>query len=78
MNSPRNRRATAIRSRRTQAGSVMALGLGELTLESFLNEPLRAKVDLLDVGGLHEDQIRIRLATREDFDRLGVDRDIFG
>jgi pilus assembly protein FimV len=60
-----------------QAGSVMALGLGELTLESFLNEPLRAKVDLLDVGGLHEDQIRIRLATREDFDRLGVDRAYF-
>lgn len=60
-----------------QAGSVMALGLGELTLESFLNEPLRARVDLLDVGGLHEDQIRIRLATREDFDRLGVDRAYF-
>ncbi|WP_162300037.1 FimV family protein [Kineobactrum sediminis] len=60
-----------------QAGSVWGLGLGELTLESFLNEPLKARVSLLDVGDLHEDQIRVRLATTEDFDRLGVDRAYF-
>jgi pilus assembly protein FimV len=60
-----------------QAGSVFALGLGELTLQSFLNEPLRARVSLLDVGSLDEDQIRVRLATSEDFDRLGVDRAYF-
>ena len=56
------------------ASSLMALGLGELELESFLNEPLNASVDLLNMGGLHEDQIRIRLATSEDFAKLGVDR----
>ena len=60
-----------------QAGSVFALGLGELTLESFLNEPLKARVSLLDIGNLHEDQIRVRLATADDFDRLGVDRSYF-
>lgn len=60
-----------------QAGSVWALGLGELTLDTFLNEPLRAEVELLNTGGLHEDQIRVRLATTEDFDRLGVDRAYF-
>lgn len=60
-----------------QAGSVFALGLGELTLESFLNEPLKARVSLLDIGNLHEDQIRVRLATAADFDRLGVDRSYF-
>jgi pilus assembly protein FimV len=60
-----------------QAGSTYALGLGELTLESFLNEPLRARVSLLDIGSLHEDQIRVRLATPGDFDRLGVDRAYF-
>ncbi|GAB3276618.1 hypothetical protein GCM10027297_12260 [Parahaliea aestuarii] len=59
------------------AGSVWALGLGDITLESFLNEPLKAKVDLLNTGGLHEDQIRVRLATTEDFDRMGVDRAYF-
>ena len=60
-----------------QAGSVWALGLGEMTLESFLNEPLKAQVDLLNTGGLHSDEIRVRLATAEDFDRMGVDRAYF-
>ncbi len=59
------------------AGSLMALGLGELTLESFLNEPLKASVDLLNIDGLHEDQIRVRLATTEDFKKLGLDRVYF-
>jgi len=48
-----------------------------MTLESFLNEPLKAKVDLLNTGDLDEDQIKVRLATTEDFDRLGVDRAYF-
>lgn len=60
-----------------QSGSVWALGLGEISLESFLNEPLNAKVELLNTGDLQEDQIRVRLATRDDFDRLGVDRSYF-
>ena len=55
----------------------MALGLGEMQLESFLNEPLQARVDLLNTGGLHEDEIRIRLATREDFEKMGVERAYF-
>lgn len=58
-------------------GAVSALGLGELTLDSFLNEPFKAKVDLLNMEDLSEHQIRIRLATSEDFDRLGVDRAYF-
>ena len=57
--------------------SLMALGLGEISLESYLNEPLKAQVDLLNIGGLNEDQIRIRLATTEDFKRMGVDRAYF-
>ena len=59
------------------SSTLMALGLGEMKLESFLNEPLKAKVDLLDTTGLHEDQVRIRLATKDDFDRLGVERSYF-
>jgi len=56
---------------------VLALGLGEVRLESFLNEPLKASVDLLNMGGLHEDEIKIRLATTEDFDKLGIERNFF-
>ena len=59
------------------ASAVWALGLGEMELESFLNEPLRAKVDLLNTGGLHADEIKVRLATREDFDKMGLDRAYF-
>ena len=60
-----------------QAGSAYALGLGDLELESFLNEPLNAQVQLLNTGNLNEEQIRIRLATREDFERMGVERAYF-
>ena len=59
------------------AGSLMALGLGELELESFLNEPLKASVDLLNMGGLDEDQVKVRLAATDDFDKLGLERDYF-
>jgi len=55
----------------------LALGLGELKLQSYLNEPLKASVDLLNTDGLHGDEIRIRLATREDFKKLGLDRSYF-
>ncbi|HEY6131030.1 MAG TPA: FimV/HubP family polar landmark protein, partial [Halioglobus sp.] len=59
------------------AGSSWALGLGEIKLESFLNEPLKASVDLLNMGSVHEDQVRIRLASSDDFDKQGVDRAYF-
>lgn len=56
---------------------VSALGLGEIRMQSFLNEPLRAEVELLDMRELAADDIRIRLAGSEDFDRLGVERSYF-
>ena len=60
-----------------QATSALSLGLGALQLQSFLNEPLNASVDLLDMGGLHADEIIIRLASRDDFDKFGLDRPYF-
>jgi len=54
-----------------------ALGLGGLTLHSYLNEPLRAEVDLLEYRGLDPSQIKIRLAGPEDFARAGVERPHF-
>ncbi len=59
------------------ASSSFALGLGDLQIDSFLNEPLKAKVDLLNTAGLHPDEIHIRLANRQDFERMGVDRAYF-
>ena len=60
-----------------QATSALSLGLGALQLQSFLNEPLNASVDLLDMGGLHADEVIIRLASRDDFDKFGLDRPYF-
>ncbi|MDZ7781838.1 MAG: FimV/HubP family polar landmark protein [Halioglobus sp.] len=60
-----------------QASTALALGLGEFKLESYLNEPLQGSVDLLNMGSLHQDEIKIRLGTREDFERLGLDRPFF-
>jgi pilus assembly protein FimV len=59
------------------ASPVLALGLGDMELKSFLNEPLRADVTLLDLRGLTADDIRIRLGGVEDFDRMGVERSYF-
>ncbi|MEM9759289.1 MAG: FimV/HubP family polar landmark protein [Pseudomonadota bacterium] len=61
----------------TIASPALALGLGDIEMQSFLNEPLRAEVALLDTRQLTVDDIRIRLAAVEDFDRLGVDRNYF-
>lgn len=56
---------------------VLGLGLGDVKLMSYLNEPLRAEVALLDVKDLDIEDIRVRMATQEDFDRLGVERAYF-
>ncbi|MBD2836810.1 FimV family protein [Pseudomonas sp. JM0905a] len=59
------------------SGLVPALGLGEITLHSALNQPLDAEIELLEVGDLNDSEIKIRLASADDFERAGVDRFIF-
>ena len=51
-----------------------AVGLGDIALKSYVNEPLQATIVLLDTGSLAEPEIRVALASSEDFDRLGVER----
>lgn len=60
-----------------QANFANALGLGNLSIKSALNQPLNAEIKLLDVGDLDPTQVKIQLATAEDFQRSGVDRDYF-
>lgn len=60
-----------------QAGLASALGLGELSLNSTLNQPLDAEIRLLDTGELDPSQVVVRLASGEDFERAGVERDFF-
>ena len=56
------------------AGFAQALGLGEITLHSQLDQPLNAEIRLRGLGDLDPDQIIVRLAPAADFERSGVDR----
>ena len=59
------------------SGLVPALGLGEITLHSALNQPLEAEIELLEVGDLGASDLLVRLAPAEVFNRSGVDRLVF-
>lgn len=59
------------------ASWTFGLGLGEIKLNSSLNQPLDADIKLLQVRGLVADDIYIELASAEDFKRVGVDRPFF-
>lgn len=54
-----------------------ALGLGEIMLNSSLNKPLSADIQLLQVRDLTANEVIVRLASREDFQRAGVERTSF-
>jgi len=57
-----------------EATSALGLGLGEITLRSALNEPLKAEIRLRGTDDLGSDQIIVRLAPSADFDRSGIER----
>ncbi len=59
------------------SGLVPALGLGEITLHSALNQPLDAEIELLEVGDLNDSEIKVSLASADAFEHAGVDRFIF-
>ncbi|MBG7454610.1 FimV family protein [Pseudomonas aeruginosa] len=56
------------------AGQASALGVGDITLHSALNQPLDADIELLDVGDLGADDIEVRLAGADVFAAAGVER----
>ena len=59
------------------SGAASALGLGDINLHSALNQPLDAEIELLQVGDLEDQDIKVRLASDEEFRRIGVDRFYF-
>jgi len=56
-------------------GSAFALGLGEIELKSGLNQRFDAEIVISKVGDLELGEIISKLATKQDFDRVGVNRD---
>ena len=55
-------------------GRAMTLGLGELELNSALNQELDAEIEVLSAAPEDAEQLIIKLADREAFARAGIDR----
>ena len=53
---------------------VNALGLGKLELQSALNQPFKARVELLSATADELDSLKISLADQEAFERAGIQR----
>ena len=51
-----------------------ALGLGTFELQSNLNQPLEARIDLTSITADELDSLKVNLGSAEDFDKAGLDR----
>ncbi len=56
---------------------VWALGLGDIRLDSALNAPLRAEIELVSATPEELQTLRVQLASAETFARYGLDRPLF-
>lgn len=59
------------------SGTAHALGLGEVSLQSSLSQPLVAEIELLEVRDLAPNEVIPALASPEEFNKAGVDRQYF-
>ncbi|MCH8099271.1 MAG: hypothetical protein IIB74_02425 [Proteobacteria bacterium] len=59
------------------ASEVWAIGLGDIKLDSALNEPLRAEIDLLSATPEELAGLTIALASAETFTRYGIERPFY-
>ena len=55
----------------------MALGLGDITVHSGLNQPFKADIALVDAAGLSASDLSASLASADEFGRAGVERVFF-
>ena len=59
------------------SSELWALGLGDVRLESALNEPLRAEIELLSATPDELAKLTVALASAETFERYGLDRPFY-
>ncbi len=57
----------------TLSFGVGALGLGEIKLQSGLNQPLKAQIELFSPEGLSEYEVAASLASMAEFEKAGID-----
>jgi pilus assembly protein FimV len=61
----------------SMATQLYALGLGTVTVESALNQPLRMRIELLQLGDTLLQNVRVSMASAADFERFNVQRESF-
>lgn len=71
------KQALAFLAALTLVGGAQALGLGDIELNSNLNEPLDARIELLEPSDLSANEILPTLASRLAFEQAGIERDFF-
>ena len=59
------------------SGEIWAIGLGDINLDSALNEPLRAEIVLLSASPDELSDLTVTLASVETFGRYGIDRPFY-
>lgn len=59
------------------SGTAHALGLGEIDLQSSLSQPLVAEIELLEVRDLSQAEVKPSLASPDEFNKAGVERQYF-
>ena len=58
-------------------GEAWAIGLGDISLDSALNEPLNAEIALLSASPDELSDLKVTLASAETFTRYGIDRPFY-
>ena len=51
-----------------------SLGMGDIKVDSLLNQPFHAEIPLIDVGGVSLTNIKVNIASIENFERVGLRR----
>lgn len=54
--------------------AAFALGMGDIKVESLLDQPFRAEIPLIDVAGTPLTGISVAVASLENFERVGIER----
>ena len=59
------------------SGVAQALGLGEIELQSYLNEPLDAEINLPQSQGVDPGDVFVNVAPESAYERVGLSRNQF-
>jgi pilus assembly protein FimV len=54
--------------------SVFAIGLGDIEMQSVLNEPLNAVIEFTSASKQELDELKVTIASREAFQKMGIPR----